>query len=452
MSVIMQILGDYTYHFILVSSSLPTQLFAAMLFSWDAPKRKHLLLRLVLGLLIVLAINVGLAVLRTHCENIYTRIIVYICTYLSPLLVFLMCLSDSLTSTLLNWCAAFAADDIGSRTFTLLTIALGKNHWQTISLFSDYNEVRDWFIFYLVRFGVSTVLYLIFRNAKCLDADRDSVRNITALSLFFTVWMVIFQAFSRQYMQESTALYAIAAASTAMFSFCVLLLRTGILSQNQYRLEIAMMDKLLREERKQYESVKENIDIVNMRCHDLKHQLEDLSYKLTEGEIVRLKEAIKIYDSNIKTGNEALDVVIYEKQLVFQKEGIRFTCVADGSILNFMRTTHVYALFNNALGNALEALRKLDDPEKKIIDLNIRKSGRFVEIIVTNYFNGELNENNATTKEDKLRHGFGIKSMKYIVEQYGGTLSTSAEGEVFELTCRIAIPNAAKERELKLAG
>ena len=39
----------------------------------------------------------------------------------------------------------------------------------------------------------------------------------------------------------------------------VLLLRTGILSQNQYRYEITLMEQLLREEKKQYQSVKENL-------------------------------------------------------------------------------------------------------------------------------------------------------------------------------------------------
>lgn len=444
MDIISSILGEYTYHFILLSTPLPSILLSAGLFSLNMTRRKYFPLRLALGLFTILLMTVALAVLRTHHENIYTRIVAYICNYLFLLPLLLICFSDSLTNTLLSWCASIAADDIGNRVFTLLIISLGKDHYATISLFSDVNEPRDWLIYHLIRLSVCAGLYLIFRRAKCLEADRRSVRSTTALSLFFTVCMVIIQAFSRQYMQESTVLYAVVTANAAIFSLAVLVFRTGILSQNQYRLELSMMDKLLSEERKQYDRVKENIEIVNMRCHDLNHQLEDLSYKLTEGELVRLKEAIKIYDSSIKTGNEVLDVVIYEKQLVFNKEGVRFTCLADGGALKFMRTTHVYALFNNALGNALEAVRKLGDPEKKIIDLSVKRSEKFVEITVMNYFNGEINENNATTKDDKNRHGLGIKSMKYIVEQYGGALGTSAEGEVFELTCRIPTPNTAE--------
>ena len=107
-----------------------------------------------------------------------------------------------------------------------------------------------------------------------------------------------------------------------------------------------------------------------------------------------------------------------------------------------MKTPHVYSLFNNALGNALEAVRKLPDPEKKIIDLRLAKAGSFAEITVTNYFDGTLPEGSATTKSDKVHHGLGMKSMIYTAGLYGGTLETQADGEVFELTCRIPLQNA----------
>ena len=104
---------------------------------------------------------------------------------------------------------------------------------------------------------------------------------------------------------------------------------------------MAMMDRILSEERKQFAQMKENIDIINMRCHDLKHQLEDFSGRLTDREIAELQEAMEIYDSNIRTGNEALDTVLYIHQLTCRKEGIILTCLADGNALSFMRTRHV---------------------------------------------------------------------------------------------------------------
>lgn len=39
--------------------------------------------------------------------------------------------------------------------------------------------------------------------------------------------------------------------------------------------------------------------------------------------------------------------------------GISFTSMADGECLSFMRTRHIYALFSNALDNAVEAVMRV---------------------------------------------------------------------------------------------
>lgn len=437
------ILGKYTYHFIVILTSLPMMLFCILLFAWDMNRRKGFPFRLILGILMCLVTDLGLAILRTHFDNLYTRILVYSLAFFSLLALLFLCYQEPPVNILLNWCAAVAVQDIPSRLFSILVALYGNNPVETVSLFADTNTIRDWVMYYGIQIAITLVLYVLFRHAKCLNADKRTVKTIVSLSMFCATWMILIHAFSREYMSESNTLYMIIRICCTTFSVTVLVLRKDILSQNLYRLEITMTEKLLSEERKLYDSTKENIAIVNMRCHDLKHQLEALSYKLTTEELQHLKEAIKIYDNSIKTGSEVLDIVIYEKQLVFNKEGIRFTVMADGSLLSFMRTTYVYALFNNALGNALEAVRKLDNPDMRVIDLTVRRIEDMLVITVTNYYNGELNPDNATTKEDKSQHGLGIKSMKYIAELYGGTLSTSADGCLFELCCRIPIP--AKE-------
>lgn len=203
------------------------------------------------------------------------------------------------------------------------------------------------------------------------------------------------------------------------------------------------MEQVLHEERKQYQANKENIDIINMKCHDLKHQLTALAGKLTEQEIATLQEAIKIYDSNIRTGNEVLDVILYEKNLICQKENIRLSCIANGEILSFMRTSHIYSLFNNAISNAMEAVRTVENPEKRVISVTVNKVVNAVEICITNYYEGPRTISNgqpATTKENRNQHGFGIMSMKYVVDLYHGTLDVSTDNDIFTLQVHIPIP------------
>ncbi len=432
-------LETYAYQIIVLFTPLPFLLFALLLYARDMGRRPRFALRFFGYILFTLCLFVGLAILRTRVETIYTRLFSYIFKYLFLLPMVFFCYEDAFANKMLTWCATVATAEIDGRIFLLLVTLAKNKHYETLSLFPDHNVVRDWAIYIAFRLVVTFLIFLLFRKAKCLEADRESVRQITGLSMFFAVWLILFQGFSREYMRESDKLYMVINVSGIVFGFAVLALRAGVLTQNRYRQEIATTERLLAEERKQYDSFKENIEIVNMRCHDLKHQLEDVSHKLTEDEVVRIREALQIYDSSLKTGNEVLDVVLYEKQLVFANEGIRFTCLADGKLLGFMRTTHVYALFHNALGNALEATRKLTDPEKKVIDLCVQRAGDEAEITVMNGFDGRLPQE-GTRKSDPNRHGLGLKSMRYVAEQYGGALWTEADGEVFTLLCKIPLP------------
>lgn len=84
----------------------------------------------------------------------------------------------------------------------------------------------------------------------------------------------------------------------------------------------------------QYELTRENIALINQKCHDLKHQIralrnatkEELEHYLEE-----IEGQVQIYDAIVKTGNEVLDTILTEKSLYCKERGISVFCVADGS-------------------------------------------------------------------------------------------------------------------------
>ncbi|WP_320927568.1 hypothetical protein [Hungatella sp.] len=59
--------------------------------------------------------------------------------------------------------------------------------------------------------------------------------------------------------------------------------------------------------------------ILHMECHDLKHQISALRYADSQSEydksIQELEDAIMIYDTFAKTGNDSLDIILAEKGL-----------------------------------------------------------------------------------------------------------------------------------------
>lgn len=194
------------------------------------------------------------------------------------------------------------------------------------------------------------------------------------------------------------------------------------------------LNKILEEGKKQYEYEKKNMELINLKCHDLKHQLAAMKGKIYEEQIDELAETINIYDGAIKTGNDAIDVVLTQKSLYCGHHGIRLTCLLNGENYNFIPRHELYSLFNNALDNAIEAVEKLPE-EKRIISVTENVSCGLTNMYVENYFNGELNLKEGLPQTDKKEegHGYGMKSIRMIAEKNGGGISVKATDETFTL-------------------
>ena len=109
---------------------------------------------------------------------------------------------------------------------------------------------------------------------------------------------------------------------------------------------------------------------------------------------------------------------------------------ADGPALDFMSAADIYALFGNALDNAIRAVNELDDAGVRSISLVVRRVAGVVSIHIENPFAGSMEMRDGlpvTTKDDRTGHGFGLRSMRLTAERYGGTLTVLAEGGRFHV-------------------
>ena len=167
-----------------------------------------------------------------------------------------------------------------------------------------------------------------------------------------------------------------------------------------------------------------------------KKQLREYGQRLRiDGDSMdEMLEAVNIYDASMHTGNDALDVILSDKALHCEKHGIQFGAIVDGAACSFLPPMDLYALFGNILDNAIEAVNQLDRREKAVINLNVHTEGKLLLIHCENYFNGTLQFADGlplSTKGEDAYHGFGVKSIRYIVEKYGGTLCIEQKGDTF---------------------
>lgn len=228
---------------------------------------------------------------------------------------------------------------------------------------------------------------------------------------------------------------------------CIYILWTqGIRRLSEYYAsELDGINKAFLIQKEQYRIRQETIDSINRKCHDLKHQIEAIHHmdKETDREAYykELKKDIMIYDMAIDTGNEALNILMMDKGRYCLDHDIQLTCMADAGSLSFMKLEDVYAIFGNALDNAITAVEKLEDKEKRVINLKVLNQNNMFMVQLQNYYDGIVSFEDGmpvTTKLDKENHGFGVKSIRYLAEKYGGTTTVNAKDGIF--TLQILLP------------
>ena len=203
--------------------------------------------------------------------------------------------------------------------------------------------------------------------------------------------------------------------------------------------EKELIARLARERQTQYEFSRETIDMINTKSHDLKHQLLAMASMKDEERKKQILEAtrtVEFYDAVVRTGNNAVDTLLTEKNVYCKNRSIHLSCTVHSEKLKRIELIDLYTLLGNALDNAIEGVERLQNPEKKIISLSILDQGGMLYIQVENYYDGELQMHNGvpqSRKQDMRNHGFGIQSMKAIIRKYGGNMNIQTEDELFNL-------------------
>ena len=415
-------------------------LIAELIFLYPAPKRPGFQIRLPLAFLSAVLLSGFLPWLQIPgllvIPYVLRAISVFAISVVSMGFVFSLPMRN-----LLSLCSAgYAVQHIAFR------VSLLAARTAFLSTFSVFGIDRDRL---LELIAVVLIYILVFLTYGRYTAKNECFRNSDArldkVSILIVIICMILSRFPRVFGEDANSItnsiYAILCCYLALF------IQFNIHQMALLSREKLLLDRLRQEEKKQYEISKNVIDSINIKVHDAKHKLTANDGKLPPEEAESLMQDIRIYDSTVKTGNPALDVLLTEKSNKCQVKGISLTCSGDGSVLSFMRTMDIYSLFGNAVDNAIEAVDSLEE-EKKYIDIAIEKRGDLVFLSFSNYFNGTLaplaEGLPQTTKTDEIGyHGFGMKSMKQIAGRYDGDLSVTTRGEIFYLNIYLQIPKSA---------
>ena len=315
------------------------------------------------------------------------------------------------------------------------------------------DTILQWVELAAVYALIFSVLYLIERG---LQQGAESIRiNVRELLTVIIITVAVFAVSNVSYLDQN-ALFGSPFAGE-MFTIRTLVDLSGMavlyayhiqMRELQMKFEVDTLQNILEMQYKNYQLSQESIEIVNQKYHDLKHQITLLKAEANSKKSIEYLEEmerdIRSYEAQNKTGNKVLDAVLTSKSLYCQNHDISLTCVADGTLLDFMAEMDISALFGNVLDNAIESVEKLDDKEKRLIHLSVAKQKNFLRIRSENYTEENITFKNGmpvTTKKDKRFHGFGMKSIQSTVRKYGGSVTAGVRDNWFELRMLIPLKN-----------
>lgn len=209
--------------------------------------------------------------------------------------------------------------------------------------------------------------------------------------------------------------------------------------------ELRSVESILSNQYKQYQLSQECIDLINFKYHDLKHQINLWQSEAGNQHhwqyLQELQDKIDCYSLQQHTGNDVLDTILTEKELICKQKHIQLTSIVNGELLAFLPLEDLCAIFGNALDNAIEAVEQIASLEKRLIRVVVHQAHNFAMIQIENYTEANMSTGNglpATTKEDRSLHGYGLKSIQYITSRHKGMMAVDCKDNWFIL--RIMLP------------
>ena len=407
-------------------------LIALLLFAPALERRKNFWIKFVIGIVVYSVFPYALTGFGVY--HVYGAPYLYIgwlnlnwaAVFAMGVLLMLFLFKISFTESLFYATSAYAMQHFARKVAEIFNKALGfSGIWSYLNIM--------W-----IGFVVFILFYFIFakqiQGRENLGIKDSHIVAVSVITILIVYVLSVFVGRDGERTNYSGKIYA------AVCSLLLLIIQFGLFDREKKARERYEIEKMLYEQQEIHRLSRENIDIINIKCHDLKKQISAIrKLENEEQRNLRLKEvekSILIYDSVAKTGNDTVDLIVTEKCLQCESYGIKFSYIVQTESLEIFDKIDLYTLLGNALDNAIEESIKIREPEKRVISLKIGKTGQVIRIHLENYAESKTSFKDGlpmTTKQNKQYHGYGMKSIKYIVDKYKGHMKISTDQEMFSL-------------------
>ena len=191
----------------------------------------------------------------------------------------------------------------------------------------------------------------------------------------------------------------------------------------------------------QYEEMSVSYEKYRQLVHDEKHMVSYVAECLRKGEnktaaefLQNFQDTLVAREGKIWSRIKSLNLILNIKYRKMEEAKIKFLCNLNVEYIP-MEESDFVILMGNLLDNAIEASEKCPEGER-FIELNMKNMNQMFMLKIKNSCMKKASRDKmrfVTDKEEKEKHGLGIASAQYIVNQYNGEMDFAYDDKTFEV-------------------
>lgn len=312
----------------------------------------------------------------------------------------------------------------------------------TVYIYAD--SIMECILFLCVRIVITVCVYLVVKQ----NFDETYIHEFQSVLLFITISMCLMLRYyhiaiirlmyeGREQEAGATGLSLMGVVLAILFIGMLYLKNKTLKKEKEF---LIMRDAMVTQKFTELEEIMERNRHLS---HDLKNHMLVLRNYEREGNYEGLHNYIEEIEDeffetkkSVWTGNQIADMMLEQKRALAEQENITFTIQAVPIAEWPLDDNGTCSVLGNLLDNAIEACKKIADDKDKWISIKIENQKQFLFIKIENSVSGApamKNGRPVSMKHDKMRHGYGLKSVERIVNKYEGTIAYQSKDNIFQV-------------------
>ena len=282
-------------------------LIALHLFAFHQKHRNHYLIRLLLTSAVCIGIAIAIPLPSIFYNSIATSLIFFFIFMLCTISMYFV-YDLPIKSIFFIAVTSYTTQHISHELFSLESTLFGLVTDSTLGLYGsnvvDLTKLETTHLFislvYIETFFIAYVA-VYFLIGRKINKTELTINNTPILILSGVILLVdiVLNAVVIYIQEGYNKTYAIVGCIYNLLCCgMILFILIALATNKRLKVELETTTKLLEKAEEQYRSNKENVDLINIKCHDLKHILNEYAAegKINQNLADELKDIVKIYD------------------------------------------------------------------------------------------------------------------------------------------------------------